>query len=197
MDEADLEGLMARYQAGEAQAFDALYRAISPRIYAFLVQSTRDRVTADDLLQEVFVNIHRARATYRTGAPVLPWVYAIARHAAVNRARSATRRARHEEVREDVAELAGPAPVEDPAAEDPRIDAIRAALDGLPASQREVVLMLKVSGLSLAEVARATGSTVGAVKLRAHRAYQSIRKKLNVRKAPAGARANDDDEDAA
>lgn len=196
MDEADLEALMSRYQAGEAQAFDALYRAISPRIYAFLVRSTRDRVVADDLLQEVFVNIHRARATYRTGAPVLPWVYAIARHAAASRARSAGRRARREEFREDIAELAGPAPVDGAAAEDPRIDGIRAALDGLPASQREVVLMLKVSGLSLAEVAKATGSTVGAVKLKAHRAYETIRRKLGVRKTPAASRAADD-EDAA
>jgi RNA polymerase sigma-70 factor (ECF subfamily) len=52
-------------------------------------------------------------------------------------------------------------------------------LTNLPESQREVILMLKVSGMSLEEVARATSSTVGAIKQRAHRAYATLRRILD------------------
>lgn len=177
MDSQELIAIMARYQAGDRAAFDALFRETSPRLYPYLVRSAGDRAVADDLLQEVYLNVHRARATYRPGAPVLPWLFAIARNVAASRVRSVTRK--REEVRDDFSELPAPAPEEE--AEDPRVEAIQAALGELPQSQREVVMMLKVSGLSLAEVAKATGSTVGAVKLRAHRAYESIRKKLAAR----------------
>lgn len=180
--EADeLENWMRRYQAGDASAFPPLYRAIADRVYGYLVRSTGDRAAADDLLQEVFLNIHRARATYRPGSPVLPWAFAIARHAAASRARSSGRRARREEAREDLPDA--PAPEPSRAADDPRLDDIQAAIDELPGPQREALLLLKVSGLSLKEAAAATGASVGAVKLRAHRAYEAIRKRVGARKA--------------
>lgn len=168
---------MQRYQAGDAAAFQGVYRALSERIYGFLVRSTGDRATADDLMQEVFLKIHRARASYRPGAPVLPWAFAIARHAAVSRARSVGRRNKREEVREDLSDAPAPAEGEG-AADDPRLDAVQAAIDELPAAQREALLLLKVSGLSVKEAAEATGATVGAIKLRAHRAYEAIRERL-------------------
>lgn len=168
---------MQRYQAGDASAFHGVYRAISERIYGFLVRSTGDRATADDLMQEVFLKIHRARASYRPGSPVLPWAFAIARHAAVSRARSAGRRSRREETREDLSDAPAPAEGEG-AADDPRLDAVQAAIDELPQAQREALLLLKVSGLSVKEAAEATGATAGAIKLRAHRAYEAIRARL-------------------
>ena len=177
MDAEELSRKMTEYQAGDAAAFDVLFRELSPRVYGYLVQSTRDRALADDLLQEVFLNVHRARATWRPGSPVLPWLFAIARHAAADRARSSGRRARHEQPHEDVASL--PVAAEpDRAADDPRLDELSAALDELPEPQRQVVTMLKVSGMSLKEIAAATGATVGAVKLRAHRGYEALRKRL-------------------
>lgn len=171
---------MKRYQAGDAAAFSGLYRAIAGRVYGFLVRSTGDRATADDLLQEVFLKIHRFRATYRPGSPVLPWAFAIARHAAVSRARSAGRRSRREETREDLSDAPNPEP--DAAVDDPRLDEVQKAIDELPAAQREALLLLKVSGLSLKEAADATGASVGAIKLRAHRAYEAIRVRIASRK---------------
>ena len=56
-------------------------------------------------------------------------------------------------------------------------------MQSLPESQREVIVMLKVSGMSLEEVARATASTVGAVKLKAHRAYEKLRRVLEKERA--------------
>ena len=59
----------------------------------------------------------------------------------------------------------------------------------LPDSQREVLTMLKVLGLTVEEVARATGSTTGAVKQKAHRAYEKLRGILEAREAPAAGTA--------
>jgi len=171
---------MKRYQAGDATAFTGLYRAIADRIYGFLVRSTGDRATADDLLQEVFLKIHRFRSTYRPGSPVLPWAFAIAHNAAVSRARSAGRRSRREETREDLSDA--PAPEPDAAIDDPRLDDVQKAIDDLPPAQREALLLLKVSGLSLKEAADVTGASVSAIKLRAHRAYEAIRARIAARK---------------
>lgn len=171
---------MQRYQAGDATAFPGVYRAISERVYGFLVRSTGNRAIADDLLQEVFLKIHRARASYRPGSPVMPWAFAIARHAAISRARSAGRRGRREEVREDLSDAPNPEP--EASVDDPRLDEVQAAIDRLPGPQREALLLLKVSGLSLKEAAEATGASVGAIKLRAHRAYEAIRSALAKKK---------------
>ena len=85
------------------------------------------------------------------------------------------RRRRRRESRELlVAELPEP-PIRlqhEPGSESERFDRL---MDSLPDSQREVILMLKVSGMSLEEVARATSSTVGAIKQKAHRAYEKLR----------------------
>jgi RNA polymerase sigma-70 factor (ECF subfamily) len=137
------------------------------------------REHADDLLQETWVRIHRVRHTYRPGEPVLPWVYAIARRVRIDGYRRTRRIMMHETAMEVLPERS--APVEFGKSL-PAFDTLVAAL---PEGQREVLTMLKVGGLSLDEVARATSSTVGAVKQKAHRAYEKLRKLLEVR--PKGA----------
>src|SRR6185312_11305332 len=119
---------------------------------------------ADDLLQELWLRVHTARHSYQPGRPVLPWLYAIARFVKVD----SYRKRRAERLEEPLPPRFDP-PAERTTTSDelPEIDRMLAAL---PESQREVVLMLKVSGLSLEEVARATASSVGSVKQKAHRA---------------------------
>src|SRR5882724_12766313 len=131
MDNRELTEIMGRYQAGEPEAFRALYAALSPQILGLLLRSTRDRAAAEDLLQETFVKIHRARATWRAGSPVKPWVFAIANHVAISAARSRGRK--REEIREDLSDV--PAPQADEG-EDPRVESIRGALEALPPDQR-------------------------------------------------------------
>lgn len=79
----DLPALMAAYQAGAIEAFDALYEYLAPSLLHYLAAATRDRAHAQDLLQETFLQIHRSRRACRTGLPVRPWVFAIARHVAL------------------------------------------------------------------------------------------------------------------
>ena len=170
-DSVNLEALMERYQRADRDAAAVLVRELSPRLLRFLAGPMQTRALAEDMLQDCWLRIHRARHTYRPGSPLLPWVYAIARHTRVD----AYRRRRHvdsNEVSTDyVADLAdAPAGVSKPA----RIDLWR-LVHKLPDSQKEVIFMLKVSGMSLEEVANATGSTVGSVKQKAHRAYEKLR----------------------
>jgi RNA polymerase sigma-70 factor (ECF subfamily) len=172
----DLDRLMERYQQADPEAPHALVVALSPALLRFFRSQVASRQQADDLLQETWMRIHRVRHTYRPGEPVLPWVYAIARRVRIDGYRRTRRIEIHEIAMEVLPEP--PAQVEhrDPL---PVFDELVAAL---PESQREVVTMLKVGGLSLEEVACATSSTVGAVKQMAHRAYQRLGELLETRR---------------
>jgi RNA polymerase sigma-70 factor, ECF subfamily len=169
-----LEMLMARYQAGDFAAATALIDRISPQLYRFFLAQTVSRVDADDLLQETWLRVHRVRHTYRPGEPVLPWFYAIARHVRVDHYRKAIRTSSREQRLEEISELAATAPEQIAKSDD--LDALLAPLSE---SQREVLQMLKVAGMSLEEVARATSSTVGSVKQKVHRAYEKLRESMN------------------
>ena len=168
----DLDGCMRRYQQGDPDAPGALIAAISPRLLRFFRSQAASRQQADDLLQDTWLRIHRVRHTYRPGAPVLPWIYAIARRARVDGYRRTRRIMMHETTMEVLPEP--------PSQAEPRdtLPAFETLVAALPDAQREVITMLKVGGLSLEEVARATSSTVGAVKQKAHRAYERLRKLL-------------------
>src|SRR5579863_3149437 len=168
--DADLESLMVRYQQGDLSAASELVTRLSPALHRFFMVKFVSRRYADDLLQETWLRIHEVRHTYRPGEPVLPWVYAIARHIRVDQ----YRKVRRVEVREQQVEHLPETVVVDRAG---GVD-LDALLASLPESQREVVMMLKISGLSLEEVARATSSSVGSVKQKAHRAYDKLRELL-------------------
>ena len=166
----DLEALMHRYQQSDSEAAAELVNQLSPQIYQFYLAHVRDRPLAEDLLQDFWLRIHSARRTYRPGEPVLPWLYAIARRVRIDHYRHTKRWRDHEMPREYFAERA--ASQHAPPATSARMEEL---LETLPATQQEVILLLKVSGLSLEEVARATGTSVGAVKQKAHRAYEKLR----------------------
>ena len=169
MDPESIEAQMTRYQQGDFAAATALVHALSPRLHRYFLVQVVSRRDADDLLQETWLRLHQVRHTYRAGEPVLPWMYAIARHVRVDHYRRARRAMRSEQSLNHALEIPHRA---DPPARAPDMEALLAAL---PESQREVVAMLKVADMSLEEVARATSSSVGSVKLKAHRAYARLR----------------------
>ena len=172
--ESELPGLMARYQQGEATAIEELVRRLSPPLMRFFSFSQVSVAEAEDLLQDCWLRIHRSRQTYRASEPVLPWIFAIARHTRLDGHRRRQRRMFREVLVADPPENPSRLP------ETPGDGAgdLTDLLGQLPQSQREVILMLKVSGMSLEEVARATSSSVGAIKQKAHRAYPKLRELL-------------------
>ena len=178
---------MQRYQDGDAAAFRELYALVAPRLLGYLVKMTRSRAVADDLLQQTFLKVHRARASYVRGADPVPWLYAIAHRTFIDETRRdkrAVARTAGDELPEIPAGLTGES---DERRDDPRVDPelARAALDALaelPAPQREAVVLTKLDGKSVAEAAEIAGTTVGAMKVRAHRGYERLRALLGRKK---------------
>jgi len=173
----DLEDWMVRYQQADPEAPRALIVALSPPLLRLFRSQIAIREHADDLLQETWMRIHRVRHTYRPGEPVLPWVYAIARRVGIDGYRRTKRITSHESAMDVLPERPAHAETRNTL---PEFDTLVAAL---PEAQREVIIMMKVGGLSLEEVARATSCTVGAVKQKAHRAYERLRKLLETQSA--------------
>jgi RNA polymerase sigma-70 factor (ECF subfamily) len=184
---AELEVLMLGYQRGDQAATTDLIRQVSPLLLRFFASQDGSRAQAEDLLQDTWLQIHKARHTHRPGEPVLPWIYAIARHVRVDGYRRSQRIRFREQPMSPLPEPSNNA--SPPPAHAPDFDVLIAVL---PPSQREVVSMLKVSGMSLEEVARATASSVGSVKLKAHRAYEKLRAVLQGQGPGSALRIGDD-----
>lgn len=173
-DQPELEQLMEQYVNGSAAAFDELYRRIAPRMLSYLLRLTRSRDRAEDLLQVTFAKVHRARATYINGAPVMPWVLAIARRSFLDERRAS--RSRTEDLSSD-----GTLPEgrdEGAAGSLELAEALERALDRLPDQYREAITLTKITGLSVNEAAEVLGTTPTAVKLRVHRGYEKLRAAL-------------------
>lgn len=173
--ESNLAHLMASYQAGNATAAARLAEQLSPRLLRYFTAQVRNVQEAEDLLQDCWLRVHKARHTYRPGEPLLPWIYAIARRTRIDRYRKVKRISNHEVAGDNTYDTTA-----DPASIAGRETGILELLKTLPAQQREALMLLKVVGLSLEEVARATGTSVGAVKQRAHRAYATLRRLFGV-----------------
>jgi RNA polymerase sigma-70 factor, ECF subfamily len=172
-----LEQLMVRYQQADEMATRSLVEQLSPQLYRFFAAQLGNPDDASDMLQDAWLRIHRVRHTYRRGEPLLPWIYAIARCVRVD----SYRRRRRVAAREIGVEVLPERPVASGEPTDsPSFDQLIA---DLPPSQREVLTLLKVNGLSLEEVARATSSSVGSVKQKVHRAYERLRGLLEPRLA--------------
>ena len=174
----DIETLLAAYQQADREATSLLIHRVNPVLYRYFYGHTRNRQEAEDLVQEAWLRIHRARHTYRPGLPALPWLYSIADHTRIDIYRKRKRSTTHEVACDEPAEPAHRASA--PTAAQINWNGLLAKL---PESQREVLVLMKYSGLSLDEVARLKGSTIGAVKLKAHRAYESLKAMLKRKEA--------------
>jgi RNA polymerase sigma-70 factor (ECF subfamily) len=180
-----LDATMDRYAQGDDRAFDELYRVGAPRVRGFLLRLCGDASLADDLAQEAFVRIHRARGAFEPGAAALPWFFAIARNAFVDHKR-------REQTRKGVSAPLPPGDGARPEAEAPpdargdevvaaseMLDLVRETLDAMTPLQREAFVLVRFEGLSIAEAAQVLGTTEAAVKVRAFRAYEALRAALD------------------
>jgi RNA polymerase sigma-70 factor (ECF subfamily) len=165
---------MIATQSGDAAAYEKLLHELLPYVRRFVQRRLGDSSVWEDVVQNVFVSVHRARHTYRPERPFGPWLHAVARNAVIDQARVRSRRSQ----RETSLEAEGvPEPVAAPSsdAHAPLSKEMVRALDGLPASQREAVELIHVEGLSVAEAAAWVGITRSALKVRAHRGYRALR----------------------
>ena len=161
--------LMERLQLGDPDACSALLDDIGPSLTNFLRRRVADPHELEDVYQEVFMAIFEARQTYEPGRPFEPWLFAIARNIAVDYTRRRWSRAHWEELVAEPPER--PADTWNTAA--PELEAVLAKL---PSDQCQAFSMLKLDGLSLEAAAARAGVSVGALKVRAHRAYKALKR---------------------
>ena len=165
---------MAAAQSGDRKLYELLLAELLPFVRTVVRGRVADPAAVEDIVQDVLLSIHTARHTYRSERPLLPWVRAIARNAVIDWGRRGVRMRRREsdvDV-ETVEQVVAP----DLEGHPPRLSAgLERALESLPDSQRQAVLLLKVEGLTVNEAAERVGVSAGALKLRAHRGYETLR----------------------
>lgn len=173
-----------RLRVGDTAAFDALYDAYRPRLFAFLLRLSRSRPLAEDLLDEAWLRLARHAHRLRPDTRIGPWLFTVARNLYWSYRRSSI-------VEEAAApDLCGlwpsPAPWPSPLelAEAGELERrVELALGQLAPQHREVLLLVAVEGLTPAEAAVACGISAEALRQRLSRARAALAEKLD--KTPA------------
>lgn len=177
----DEERLMADYVGGNQAAFHQLFQLIGPRVRRFFLRKFGDETIAEDMQQITFMKMHRARASYRIGEPVRPWLFTIAARVRIDelrRRRNLENASDSDLDRADTKSAMEQAYEADPVERADIASKVRQALETLPESQRIVVQMHRYEGLTFREIGGLLDVTEAAVKLRAFRAYGQLRKQL-------------------
>jgi RNA polymerase sigma-70 factor (ECF subfamily) len=164
--------LMARVQDGDGDSCRALLDDIGPMLTSFLRRRIADRNALEDVYQETLMAFFQARHTYDPSRPLEPWLFAIASNVAADHARHFWTRASVEKLTDKMPEQL--------ADEEPRSESSLAdAMAQLPEHQRQAFSMVKLEGLSIEQAADRAGVSVGALRVRAHRAYKALRKLIS------------------
>lgn len=162
-------------QAGDREAYQQLLLHSQKLVRNFLRKKlNRDNPHIEDVAQEVLIAIHKAKHTFDTDRPYTNWLYTIARYKYIDYLRRWSRTEKNE-MYADFDFDAFMAPENHKVEID---DELHHAISTLPKKQRETVEMLNLKGLSIKEVAAATGATETAIRVSAHRAYKRLRKML-------------------
>jgi len=168
---------MKKAQAGDAAAYRELLEASAAVLRAYVrrilgrLGKTRDG-QEDDLVQEVLFAVHQKRHTYRPESPFLPWLFAIARYKVIDYSRRERRRGGVVSI-DDVERALETSIFRDPAT----ASDLRTLMAQLPERSRQLLEMVKIDGLSVAEAAARAQISPGAVKVAVHRALQFLRKR--------------------
>jgi RNA polymerase sigma-70 factor (ECF subfamily) len=185
--EARDEDLMLAYAAGDAAAFDRLYARHKGGVYRYVLRHVRNAGRADELFQDVWMNVIRVRATYAPTARYTTWLYTLAHNRIVDHWRaSGQAKLVSLDDDDDPDPRAHVEAIHGPRGDEPetrvagrQIGArLTAALATLPPAQREAFLLHKEGGLSLAEIAQVTGAGAETVKSRLRYALARLRTEL-------------------
>ena len=171
-DESELAGLLRTAIAGDERAYGEFLRRAACLVRGFARRRTREGgVDPEDIVQETLLAVHVKRHTWRSDAPVKPWLYAIARHKLID----AFRR-RGERVEIDIDAIAET--FAEPEPEKVTHQEIDRALETLAPGQRLVVAAVSVDGRSIGETARSLGMSETAVRVALHRGLKAIARRF-------------------
>lgn len=177
--------LMLRVKDGDWRSFTALMNRHWPSVERFLYHKVRNRALAEELAQEAFLRVYRARLSYQPTARFKSWLLQIASHLASNSRRDRRYERLHDSL-DAAAAFAIPLQIPDarPTVEQALVarsafGKVRRAVATLPEKQRTAVVLHKFYGAEYAEIARRFGCTESAVKSLMFRAYERLRAALS------------------
>jgi RNA polymerase sigma-70 factor (ECF subfamily) len=164
-----------RYLQGDASATRSVFTELARILKGFYFARTRDQQVSEDLVQAALLKIHLARDRFDPELSLKTWVFTIAGRTLIDHWRGARDEIGFDEGNADNQLLGSDNPLS-------RIEAgqdLEKALAALKPNDRSVVYLYVVEGFSMAEIAQMQGSSEGAIKVRAHRAYEKMRKVLD------------------
>jgi RNA polymerase sigma-70 factor (ECF subfamily) len=168
--------IIARIHSGDDAAMALLYDRYSHVVYAVALRVVSDRSTAEDVLQDVFIQFWRNPQAFNAGRGNLgPWLAVIARNRAIDQLRK-----KRPEVETAETVIAVDPDLESTAERKRAIEKVRAVLAGMPAEQRAALEMAFFEGLTHVEIAGKTGQPLGTVKTRIRSGLLAVRKALAV-----------------
>lgn len=164
---------MLAYQAGDATAFDRLYANHRAALFRYLLRGCSNRALSEEMFQDVWMSVIRARARYQVNAKFTTWLYRIAHNRLVDEYR---RQRPQDELDDDYPDDArGP---EQLLLQDEQARRLRRCLAALPLEQRSAILLQEERGLTLEEIAEVSGVGRETVKSRLRYALQKLRGEL-------------------
>lgn len=176
--------LMVRVRDGDADSFEILLERHRRPVVNYLYRMVRNQAVAEELAQEVFLRVYRARNRYEPTAKFTTWLYRITTHLALNSLRNSKAEkwqqsldaAKEDRQALEVADLRRNR--EQELVEDTRLQEVRHAIASLPEKQRAAVLMHKYQELDYSQIANVLDCSVSAVKSLLFRAYETLRERL-------------------
>ena len=175
--EAGDEQLMLAYREGDAGAFEELYRRHKGGLFRFVLRSVRERAVAEELYQEIWMRAIEARGRYEPQAKFTTWLYTIAHNRLVDHWRKKGLQVVSLEAESDFPANPGSEPQGILEAKQ-GLERFARALEQLPPAQREAFLLHHEAEMSVAEIARATGSNEEAAKSRLRYAVAKLKEAL-------------------
>jgi RNA polymerase sigma-70 factor, ECF subfamily len=186
-DDPDVQ-LMLRFQKGDMEAFQQIFHKYSPSLVSFAFRFLGSQARAEEIAQEVFLQVYRWQKRYEPKAKFSTWLFKIAHNHCLNEVRKGEYRVSLEsldppedmegEERERNIPDATSSKGEDILAAKEAADRIEKILRRIPESQRTALLLSRMEGMSYQEVAEVLGSTEKAVKSLVFRATQSLKEGL-------------------
>ncbi|APR35045.1 sigma-70 family RNA polymerase sigma factor [Paraburkholderia sp. SOS3] len=182
-----LRSLLKRSFDGDGAAYRAFLDALALHLHAYLRRRLYPLLDdVDDIVQEIMLAVHDARATYRWNEPLTAWVYAIARYKLTDYWRAKSRWAALHQMLDTGYEVHGTSDTE-------RADAkrdIETMLKRLPRKQQVLIVWIKLQGFSVIEAAQLTGWSQAAIKASLHRGMKSLTRRMDASRAPSATSAS-------
>ena len=166
-DEVSLDAtLMQQLLRRDVSAFEELYERHSRIVYSLVLRILRQGSTAEEVVQDIFLQLWRNSARYDTSRPFVPWLLTLARNRALDHLRlKSERQRRREEQTEEFPQIAAAAPEYEKALDEKRrAERVRALIGSLPPAQKKAIELAYFEGLSHSEIAASLNEPLGTVK---------------------------------